>query len=294
MHVIIATVAVLLVAFCLGAFVAHFAENIADSLFGSPIFPAEIVLGLVVGFFVNRQLLSKSALWVWILPALWLLSDIPSSVKETGWSYTWNYLFWGKCADCVEQTILVAPFYTSLAYSLGAWIALKKIPREQEQVPSPVQNPPTQVSSSVRTRLMLALYSFVVVVAVFVFTWILVLLAMLVSHSDGGLIKTAFSRPYYFGEVAVALVGGTLLGPRVSPRLAKWVWIWPAIWLVSYMVYNVQYASHANLALFTWTHFFSGRCASSNVACPQETFGTCPFLISLGYSVGACFGSGQD
>jgi hypothetical protein len=125
-HAVIAGIAVFLVSVFIGAGVEALNRRISNLLFWAPIFPSEIILGLVAGFAVTKSLRSESAKWVWIFPALWLLSDFPSSIRNTGWSYTLNYLFRGKCSDCVEVAFLVAPFYGSVAYSVGAWIALKR------------------------------------------------------------------------------------------------------------------------------------------------------------------------
>ncbi len=125
-HAVIAGVVVFLVSMFLGAGVEALNHKVGDLLFWAPIFPGEIILGFFAGFAVNKFLRSGSAKWVWIFPALWLLSDFPSSIRSTGWSYTLNYLFGGKCSDCVEVAFLVAPFYASTAYSLGAWAALER------------------------------------------------------------------------------------------------------------------------------------------------------------------------
>ena len=278
-HAVVAGIGVFLTSMFLGAGVESLNQKFGDSLFSAPIFPAEILLGFILGFAINRFLKSNSAKWAWILPAVWLFSDFPSSVGDTGWSYTLSYLFVGKCSDCVEVTFLVAPFYGSMAYSLGAWIALKRLIITPEQTEKP---------SLLKILLMVVLYSLAVVVGVFVFTFTFVLAMMLISHSVGALATTGFGRPYYAGEIVVALAGGLLIGPRIRPSWAKWVWVLPSIWLLVYMAYSARFAGEVSIAQYTWTHFFSGRCAANpNIACPQETFGTCPFLSSLAYSFGA-------
>lgn len=125
-HVLIAGVAVFLVSILLSAGVEALNYNVGNALFWAPVFPGEIILGFFAGFAVNNVMRSKSAKWAWVLPALWLILDLPSQVRATGWNYTLPYLFAGKCADCVEVAILVAPLYASIAYSLGALAALRR------------------------------------------------------------------------------------------------------------------------------------------------------------------------
>lgn len=276
-HAVIAGIAVFLVSMFIGAGIEALNHGAGNLLFWAPVFPGQIILGFFAGFAVNKYLQSRSATWVWILPALWLLSDFPSSIRNTGWIYTLGYLFGGKCSDCVEVVFLVAPFYGSIAYSLGAWVALKR-----KVLPSVHEDERTLLKF-----LLVALYSLAVVIGVFTFTFSFVLLMMLVSRSSGGLATTVFGRPYYAGQILVALVGGVLIGRRVKPIWATWVWVLPSIWLLFYMVYSARSSSETSTMQYVWTHFFTGRCAAINMACPQETFGTCPFFSSLAYSLGA-------
>lgn len=279
LHAVIAGVAVFLVSTFLGAGVDALNYNVGNLIFWAPIFPSEIILGFFAGLKVNKFLRSRSAEWAWVLPAVFLISDLPSQVRDTGWNYTLSYLFAGKCADCVEVAILVAPLYASIAYSVGAFVALR---RSVDIDPNTVREGPGAVR-----LLQLSLYSASVVIGVFVLAFVLVLGTRLLSHSAGALVETFFNRPHYVGEIVVALAGGVLVGTRIRPQLAKWVWVLPSLWLLGYMVYSVHLRGEASVMHHIWTQFFTNQCARPYISCPYETFGTCPFFSSLAFSLGA-------
>ena len=281
LHALIGTVAVFLVAIFLAAVVGHFDDSIAN-VFVRPVFPGEILLGFFIGFTINRILLSKSAKWIWIFPALGILFDF-YSFRSEGWKSTFDYLFGTQCGDCVEQVFTVAPFYGAFAYSLGAWLALRRRPDH-------VAEQAEKQSSTTRVLLLLVLYSIVVVTAVLVLAFVLVLGTMLVSHSAGRLAMIPFSRPFYVGQIVVALLGGVLAGSRIRPDLAKWVWLLPSISLLImfiFIVYSAHSTAQVGTAQNLWSRFYTSACANPNIACPQETFGICPFFSSVAYSIGA-------
>lgn len=126
-HVLIGTIAVLLAAALLVAILEHIINPaVADKSFFGPPCVAQITLGFVMGFFVNRYLLSKSAKWTWVPYAVLLLLFFPDYVKsENGWRGAVSYLFGTNCNDCMEQIITAGVLYGSITYSLGAWVATK-------------------------------------------------------------------------------------------------------------------------------------------------------------------------
>lgn len=277
-HAVIAGIAVFLVTTFLGAGVGRLDTKVADVLFGGPIFLPYIVVGAVTGFFINGAVRSKSAKWAWMIPFLPILYDF-HSFENLGWKFTFTYLFGPKQGAGIEQLFTIAPFYGAVAYSVGAWAALRR---------KAIREKVGEKSGTARVLLMVALYSLIVVIGVYVFTFVFVLSTILISHSVGRLARIAFGRPYYGGEVAIALVGGLLLGARIRPYCAKWVWVLPSIWLAGYMAYSVHLAGQMNIAQYLWMHFFTGRCAANPyVGCPEETFGSCPFFSSVAYSFGA-------
>ena len=44
--------------------------SVANAVFAGPVFFGDIGLGFLAGFTLNRKLRSKSAMWVWVLPAV--------------------------------------------------------------------------------------------------------------------------------------------------------------------------------------------------------------------------------
>jgi hypothetical protein len=99
-----------------------FSVPVANAVFDGPVYFGEIGLGLVAGLLINHELHSKSAMWVWVLPAIWLIVWIPDAFKSVYGPEGWGLVFGTKCGgDCLDQLITVCPFYSSIAYSLGSW-----------------------------------------------------------------------------------------------------------------------------------------------------------------------------
>lgn len=122
-HVLISTIAVLAVVVLIGGVIEHITNpRVADKLLAPPFFPAQVTLGLIGGFFVNRYLQCKSAKWTWIAPALLVLFYAAS---EQDWGAAGSYLFGTNCRDCPVQGFTAGVFCGSIAYSLGAWAAMR-------------------------------------------------------------------------------------------------------------------------------------------------------------------------
>ncbi|HLJ40308.1 MAG TPA: hypothetical protein VKT50_02355 [Candidatus Acidoferrales bacterium] len=122
-HVLISAVAIDLVVVFLVVIIEHIINpRVGDELLSPPFFPAQVTLELIGGFFVNRYLQCKSAKWTWVVPAALVFFYVTS---EQGWSGTVTYLFGSNCGDCFLQTITTGVVYGSIAYSLGAWAAMK-------------------------------------------------------------------------------------------------------------------------------------------------------------------------
>src|SRR5262249_21927420 len=99
--------------------------------------PVQIVFGLILGWLLGRTLRHRSILWVWAIPFAILCYSVatatvvmPTSVfvsPGAGQSRFSHYFGWGcRPADrCLDQLLITMPFYSSLAYSLGAALARK-------------------------------------------------------------------------------------------------------------------------------------------------------------------------
>ena len=105
----------------------------------SPYFPVQIIFALILGWLLGRVLRNRSMVWVWVLP-LTILSYsvvtsrvlVPTSVfagPGAGQSWFSHYFGWGcRPADhCLDQLLITMPFYSSLAYSLGAALARRTL-----------------------------------------------------------------------------------------------------------------------------------------------------------------------
>jgi hypothetical protein len=102
---------------------------------GLPYFPVQIVFALILGWLLGRALRHRSIVWVWVLPLVILCYSvatyrvlIPTSVLASiGQSRFSHYFGWGCRPQnhCLDQLLITMPFYSCLAYSLGAAFARK-------------------------------------------------------------------------------------------------------------------------------------------------------------------------
>lgn len=108
-------------------------------LTGTPYFPIQIFLGLLVGYLLSRHFRHRVMVWVWIIPLVVLvyaLAAVPTltpSLTPTryqagvGESRFAHYFGWGcqPVNRCLDQVDITLPFYVAVSYSLGALIARK-------------------------------------------------------------------------------------------------------------------------------------------------------------------------
>jgi hypothetical protein len=130
-----------LVAYCfdvLGLFGKHFPPKIIFwILTGTPYYPVQIGLALLLGWSIGRRVQQKAMLWVWVLPLTYLvyaLIAIPTLVPNwippryqagVGESRFKHYFGWG-CGGvhpCFDQNAITVLFYIAAAYSIGALLA---------------------------------------------------------------------------------------------------------------------------------------------------------------------------
>jgi hypothetical protein len=103
--------------------------------FAGPTYLFFILAGLGLGYAVNRRQRSRAALWVWILPTIWsvyeVALDMGSGIHhgESVWDYIWNILiFANRELAYIGQWVIGAPFFSAVAYSFGAWLAIRRPP----------------------------------------------------------------------------------------------------------------------------------------------------------------------
>jgi hypothetical protein len=108
--------------------------------FDSP-FLGEIALGLILGFTINLLLRSKSAKWAWTLPLAWFLLLVATNgpvypPQDTFLHVIWRDYFGFQPADeGFVQFVATVPLLGSIAYSLGAWLALRRLRRNPGPLP---------------------------------------------------------------------------------------------------------------------------------------------------------------
>jgi hypothetical protein len=103
----------------------------------TPYFPVQIILGLWLGRWIWRRFQHSSMFWVW-LPAVLILSCAilkgpvfmlkpESALEQVSFAhYTLRHYFGSGCSPrdfCEDQLVFTMPFYSSVAYALGAFAA---------------------------------------------------------------------------------------------------------------------------------------------------------------------------
>jgi len=105
----------------------------------TPYFPVQIIFALTLGWLLGRALRHRSMVWVWVLPFAILCYSLATATvlipewasvlarPGVGQSRFSHYFGWGcqPAAHCLDQLLITMPFYSSLAYSIGAVLARK-------------------------------------------------------------------------------------------------------------------------------------------------------------------------
>jgi hypothetical protein len=103
-------------------------------LSNTPFFPVQIAVGAYLGWTLYCRWRHRSMLSVWILPGVVLAYAVTERLTISPWPISTetgplsHYFGWGCRADdrCHDQLFFTKPFYTSVAYSLGALWASRK------------------------------------------------------------------------------------------------------------------------------------------------------------------------
>jgi hypothetical protein len=109
-------------------------------LFTGPFYLFFVLVGLGLGYVINRRKCSTAALWVWILPMIWAYytatRDLSSGIHEgeSVLGYIWNTLILGNHElALISQWMIGAPFFGSVAYSFGAWLAIRRTRKQTSE-----------------------------------------------------------------------------------------------------------------------------------------------------------------
>jgi hypothetical protein len=111
-----------------GNFVDHVVDQrLFQLLCDNPYFLGPILAAFALGILGNRVWKTRSALWVWLLPTIILILKVltwKSHTSRSNLADAWANYFGSDCggSECLNEVFVTAPFYTSVAYTLG-WIA---------------------------------------------------------------------------------------------------------------------------------------------------------------------------
>ncbi len=102
-------------------------------------------IGLVAGWIISYYRKERAAMWVWVLPAIYMLCSVllwrsPSAsvLTQTHLYDGVKHYFSGPClalsaarisADCAERIFVTGMLYCSVSYSLGALLEAKHLLR---------------------------------------------------------------------------------------------------------------------------------------------------------------------
>lgn len=92
----------------------------------TPFFPVQILVALVLATVLQRILRHRTMEWVWVLPLLVL--GVSFVVSPFPFSTRLNRYFGSGCRPelrCFIQLAITLPLYSSIAYSLGAFLSRK-------------------------------------------------------------------------------------------------------------------------------------------------------------------------
>ena len=106
---------------------------------GEPLWAPEIVSGLLFGWFAYKYVPSKMAFCSFALPGVLLLWNVAYwQQRMSQYDGTWDTFFGAGCggSECAYEFFLTAPFYTAVAYTVGAAISRVRGPRRLEAFPS--------------------------------------------------------------------------------------------------------------------------------------------------------------
>ncbi|MGH9709446.1 MAG: hypothetical protein ACRD37_02735 [Candidatus Acidiferrales bacterium] len=101
----------------------------------TPYFPVQALLALILGWLFSQPLRYRVMFWVWVLPCgilCYALVAIPNlfpaltaQVPQPSQTPFSHYFGYGCRPEnhCIDQLAITLPFYTSVAYSMGALMA---------------------------------------------------------------------------------------------------------------------------------------------------------------------------
>ena len=93
------------------------------AVLGEPAWILEAVICLFAGYFLYTKMPSKLSFVVWLVPLAFLVWSAWSwHLTMSKYDSVWDTYFGRGCggSECLYELMLTAPFYSCIAYSLGA------------------------------------------------------------------------------------------------------------------------------------------------------------------------------
>ena len=105
------------------------ATNLFAALVDRPYFPLQIAVAFVAGLILTKWLKDGNPALAWVLPVaqfsvVLAMASSRQSVLDSYRGFVWNTFFnWGcNCSASLLQWEAMFPLYTSIAFSVAAWI----------------------------------------------------------------------------------------------------------------------------------------------------------------------------
>lgn len=121
-HLAFAIVGGLILTVLLGfVFTIAAGERFANLVFNGPLFAMPLLIGFWLGYLFNRVYEEVIACYIWIVPSVALMLSIAVGPPLRD-------LFTVNCrsTECLYELTVTLPCYLCAAYSLGAWLALRR------------------------------------------------------------------------------------------------------------------------------------------------------------------------
>lgn len=109
-----------------GDFMDHLVDQrVFRVLVDNPYFLCPIVAAFVLGLFSHRVWKTNASFWLWVVPAVFLVWNVfswKSYTSRSNLADAWANYFGSDCgeSECLYEVLVTAPFYTSVAYSVGS------------------------------------------------------------------------------------------------------------------------------------------------------------------------------
>jgi len=128
--VVLCPLVTFLIVLVVGLIAFHLSASLYALLFRSLFSPFYWGTAVLIGFWFNRRMRHHSACWVWVLPIL-AVSLLLMRYSVPAAEYYEKLLTWRD--ECLAAMFLTVPSMNCIAYSIGAWLALRSRRSQSEK-----------------------------------------------------------------------------------------------------------------------------------------------------------------